>query len=108
MVLPAVWMSVSDAEQERRFRSRLDDPMRRWMPASTCSPTSCRPFPTGCGAPAAPVAGPSSSQGVRAPKEYGRRPPARLRRGLGTNAPPNSALSLSIIKLRTRQAGRQR
>lgn len=24
------WFSVSDAEQERRFRSRLDDPMRRW------------------------------------------------------------------------------
>jgi len=24
------WFSVSDAEQEERFRSRLDDPMRRW------------------------------------------------------------------------------
>jgi len=24
------WFSVSDAEQERRFRSRLDDPMRQW------------------------------------------------------------------------------
>ncbi|XRQ14331.1 polyphosphate kinase 2, partial [Actinomadura welshii] len=24
------WFSVSDAEQERRFRKRLDDPMRRW------------------------------------------------------------------------------
>ncbi len=24
------WFSVSDEEQERRFRSRLDDPMRRW------------------------------------------------------------------------------
>jgi polyphosphate kinase 2 len=24
------WFSVSDAEQERRFRRRLDDPMRRW------------------------------------------------------------------------------
>jgi len=24
------WFSVSDAEQERRFRSRLEDPMRRW------------------------------------------------------------------------------
>ena len=24
------WFSVSDAEQERRFRSRLKDPMRRW------------------------------------------------------------------------------
>jgi polyphosphate kinase len=24
------WFSVSDAEQERRFHSRLDDPLRRW------------------------------------------------------------------------------
>ncbi|MGZ4552726.1 MAG: polyphosphate kinase 2 [Mycobacteriaceae bacterium] len=24
------WFSVSDVEQERRFRARLDDPMRRW------------------------------------------------------------------------------
>ncbi|MFZ0325065.1 MAG: polyphosphate kinase 2 [Actinomycetes bacterium] len=24
------WFSVSDEEQERRFRSRLEDPMRRW------------------------------------------------------------------------------
>ena len=24
------WFSVSDAEQERRFQSRLEDPMRRW------------------------------------------------------------------------------
>jgi polyphosphate kinase 2 len=24
------WFSVSDAEQERRFQARLDDPMRRW------------------------------------------------------------------------------
>ena len=24
------WFSVSDSEQEERFRSRLDDPMRRW------------------------------------------------------------------------------
>ena len=24
------WFSVSDDEQERRFRARLDDPMRRW------------------------------------------------------------------------------
>lgn len=24
------WFSVSNAEQERRFRSRLDDPLRRW------------------------------------------------------------------------------
>jgi polyphosphate kinase len=24
------WFSVSDEEQERRFRARVDDPMRRW------------------------------------------------------------------------------
>ncbi len=29
------WFSVSDAEQERRFRSRLDDPMRRWKLSPT-------------------------------------------------------------------------
>ncbi|GAA2128634.1 polyphosphate kinase 2 [Actinomadura napierensis] len=29
-LLRKYWFSVSDAEQERRFRSRLDDPMRRW------------------------------------------------------------------------------
>jgi polyphosphate kinase len=30
IVLRKYWFSVSDEEQERRFRSRLDDPMRRW------------------------------------------------------------------------------
>ncbi|WP_067469864.1 polyphosphate kinase 2 [Actinomadura macra] len=30
IVLAKYWFSVSDAEQERRFRSRSDDPMRRW------------------------------------------------------------------------------
>ena len=30
IVLRKYWFSVSDAEQERRFRSRMDDPMRRW------------------------------------------------------------------------------
>jgi polyphosphate kinase 2 len=30
MLLRKYWFSVSDAEQERRFRSRMDDPMRRW------------------------------------------------------------------------------
>jgi polyphosphate kinase 2 len=30
ILLCKYWFSVSDAEQERRFRSRLDDPMRRW------------------------------------------------------------------------------
>ena len=30
IVLRKYWFSVSDAEQERRFQSRLDDPMRRW------------------------------------------------------------------------------
>ncbi|WUI04155.1 polyphosphate kinase 2 [Spirillospora sp. NBC_00431] len=30
VLLRKYWFSVSDAEQERRFRSRLDDPMRRW------------------------------------------------------------------------------
>ena len=29
-LLRKYWFSVSDAEQERRFRSRLEDPMRRW------------------------------------------------------------------------------
>jgi polyphosphate kinase 2 len=30
IVLRKYWFSVSDAEQERRFRARLEDPMRRW------------------------------------------------------------------------------
>jgi polyphosphate kinase len=30
ITLVKYWFSVSDEEQERRFRSRLDDPMRRW------------------------------------------------------------------------------
>jgi polyphosphate kinase 2 (PPK2 family) len=30
ILLRKYWFSVSDAEQERRFRNRLEDPMRRW------------------------------------------------------------------------------
>src|SRR6187399_629891 len=30
ILLLKYWFSVSDAEQERRFQSRIDDPMRRW------------------------------------------------------------------------------
>jgi polyphosphate kinase 2 len=30
IMLRKYWFSVSDEEQERRFRSRLNDPMRRW------------------------------------------------------------------------------
>ena len=30
ILLRKYWFSVSDTEQEHRFRSRLDDPMRRW------------------------------------------------------------------------------
>jgi polyphosphate kinase len=30
ILLRKYWFSVSDHEQERRFRSRLEDPMRRW------------------------------------------------------------------------------
>jgi polyphosphate kinase 2 len=30
ILLRKYWFSISDAEQERRFRSRVDDPMRRW------------------------------------------------------------------------------
>ncbi len=29
------WFSVSDSEQQRRFESRLDDPMRRWKLSTT-------------------------------------------------------------------------
>jgi polyphosphate kinase 2 len=35
ILLRKYWFSVSDAEQERRFRSRLDDPMRRWKLSPT-------------------------------------------------------------------------
>jgi polyphosphate kinase len=30
ILLRKYWFSVSDEEQQRRFRSRLDDPLRRW------------------------------------------------------------------------------
>ncbi|HEV3280205.1 MAG TPA: polyphosphate kinase 2, partial [Acidimicrobiales bacterium] len=30
IILVKYWFSVSDEEQERRFHSRLDDPLRRW------------------------------------------------------------------------------
>jgi polyphosphate kinase 2 len=30
ITLVKYWFSVSDAEQERRFQARVDDPMRRW------------------------------------------------------------------------------
>jgi polyphosphate kinase 2 len=30
IILVKYWFSVSDAEQERRFRSRVNDPLRRW------------------------------------------------------------------------------
>lgn len=30
VLLRKYWFSVSDAEQERRFKARLEDPMRRW------------------------------------------------------------------------------
>ena len=30
IIVRKYWFSVSDAEQETRFKSRLDDPMRRW------------------------------------------------------------------------------
>ena len=35
IILLKYWFSVSDAEQERRFRSRLKDPMRRWKLSET-------------------------------------------------------------------------
>jgi polyphosphate kinase 2 len=35
IILIKYWFSVSDAEQERRFRSRLRDPMRRWKLSDT-------------------------------------------------------------------------
>jgi polyphosphate kinase 2 len=35
ILLLKYWFSVSDEEQERRFRSRIDDPMRRWKLSGT-------------------------------------------------------------------------
>ena len=34
LLLRKYWFSVSDQEQERRFRSRMEDPMRRWKLSS--------------------------------------------------------------------------
>ncbi|MFG6403373.1 polyphosphate kinase 2 [Microbacterium sp. P04] len=35
IILLKYWYSVSDVEQEKRFRSRLNDPMRRWKLSDT-------------------------------------------------------------------------
>jgi polyphosphate kinase 2 len=35
IILVKYWFSVSDKEQEKRFRSRLNDPMRRWKLSDT-------------------------------------------------------------------------
>ena len=35
IILLKYWFSVSDEEQERRFRKRLNDPMRRWKLSDT-------------------------------------------------------------------------
>ena len=35
IILLKYWYSVSDTEQEKRFRSRLNDPMRRWKLSDT-------------------------------------------------------------------------
>lgn len=35
IILRKYWFSISDAEQEHRFRSRLEDPMRQWKLSST-------------------------------------------------------------------------
>lgn len=35
IILLKFWFSVSDEEQEKRFRSRLNDPMRRWKLSAT-------------------------------------------------------------------------
>jgi polyphosphate kinase 2 len=35
ILLRKYWFSVSDDEQQRRFRGRMDDPMRRWKLSST-------------------------------------------------------------------------
>ena len=35
VLLRKYWFSVSDEEQQRRFRARIDDPMRRWKLSTT-------------------------------------------------------------------------
>jgi polyphosphate kinase 2 len=35
IMLRKYWFSVSDEEQQRRFRGRIDDPMRRWKLSTT-------------------------------------------------------------------------
>ena len=35
ILLRKYWFSVSDEEQQRRFRARIDDPMRRWKLSTT-------------------------------------------------------------------------
>ncbi len=42
IMLRKYWFSVSDVEQERRFRSRLTDPMRQWKLSPTDVETMTR------------------------------------------------------------------
>ncbi len=43
MLLRKYWFSVSQDEQERRMRARLDDPMRRWKLSPAANPASYVP-----------------------------------------------------------------
>jgi len=47
IILLKYWFSVSDVEQEKRFRSRNDDPMRRWKlsPNDVLSITKWEDYP---------------------------------------------------------------
>ena len=38
VLLREYWFSVSDGEQERRFRKRLDDPLERWKLSPVTAP----------------------------------------------------------------------
>ncbi|MFC3890787.1 hypothetical protein ACFOWZ_04825 [Lentzea rhizosphaerae] len=40
ILLRKCWFSVSDAEQERRFRKRLGDPLKRWKATTSGGPGS--------------------------------------------------------------------
>jgi polyphosphate kinase len=66
IILIKYWLEVGDEEQERRFKARIEDPLRQWkLSRWTCPPGSAgttTPGPgTGCWTPPIPTTPPGTS-----------------------------------------------
>ena len=65
IILVKYWFSVSDEEQERRFQSRVNDPLRRWkLSRSTWRPASAGPTTRGPRTPCSCTPTPPSRHGT--------------------------------------------